>query len=171
MGERRPGDSASTGLAGGPEPVLTIAASDRLRFKRKAVEVRAAPGLWTLLTAVIMVALSCGGGSDDPPCIAKQALRDAVRAVNQAESAEGSGDEEGVRQQIGEAERLIGIARRNLSRDTTNSVERGMLEAAEYLDFIVGGYRESGAVDGTLAQFASRELSRAPAPGEAAPNC
>lgn len=71
----------------------------------------------------------------------------------------------------GEAERLIGIARRNLSSATTNSVERGMLEAAEYLDFIVGGYRESGGVDGTLAQFASRELNRAPAPDEAAPNC
>lgn len=115
--------------------------------------------------------VGCGGGSDDPRCIAKQALRDAVRAVSQAESAERAGDEEGVRQQIGEAEQLIGIARRNLSSATTNSVERGMLEAAEYLDFIVGGYRESGGVDGTLAQFASRELNRAPAPGEAAPNC
>ena len=118
-----------------------------------------------------MATLGCVGGNDDPRCVAKQALRDAVRAVNQAVSAEGAGDEERVRQQIAEAERLIGIARRNLSRATTNSVERGMLEAAEYLDFIVGGYRESGAIDGTLAQFASRELNRAPAPGEAAPNC
>jgi hypothetical protein len=124
-----------------------------------------------LLAVVIVMTVGCGGGNDDPRCAAKQALRDAVRAVDQAESAEGVGDEEQVRQQIGEAERLIGIARRNLSSATTNSVERGMLEAAEYLDFIVGGYRESGAVDGTLAQFASRELNRAPAPGEAAPNC
>ena len=131
----------------------------------------AAAGHRALLAAVIVATLGCGGGNDDPRCVAKQALRDAVRAVNQAESAEGAGDEERVRQQIAEAERLIGIARRNLSRATTNSVERGMLEAAEYLDFIVGGFRESGAVDGTLAQFASRELNRAPAPGEAAPNC
>lgn len=124
-----------------------------------------------LLAVVIVVTVGCGGDSDDPRCVAKQALRDAVRAVSHAESAEGAGDEEEVRQQIGEAERLIGIARRNLSSATTSSVERGMLEAAEYLDFIVGVYRESGAVDGTLAQFASRELNRAPAPGEAAPNC
>jgi len=74
-----------------------------------------------------------------------------------------------VRQRIDEAERLIGIARRNLSPSTTNSVERGMLEAAEYLDFIVNDYRSTGAVDGTLSQFASRELNRAPAPGEAPP--
>lgn len=94
-----------------------------------------------------------------------------MRAVGQAESAEGAGDTDRVRQQIGEAERLIRIARRNLSTSTTNSVERGMLEAAEYLDFIVNDYRASGAVDGALAQFASRELNRAPAPGEAAPNC
>ena len=131
----------------------------------------AAAGHRALLAAVIVATLGCGGGNDDPRCVAKQALRDAVRAVNQAASAEGAGDEERVRQQIAEAKRLIGIARRNLSRATTNSVERGMLEAAEYLDFIVGGYRESGAIDGTLAQFASRELNRAPAPGEAAPNC
>jgi hypothetical protein len=124
-----------------------------------------------LLTVVIVMTVGCGGGNDDPRCTAKQALRDAVRAVHQAESAEGVGDEEQVRQQIGEAERLIGIARRNLSSGTTNSVERGMLEAAEYLDFIVGGYRESGAVDGTLAQFASRELNRGPAPGERPLNC
>jgi len=94
-----------------------------------------------------------------------------VRALDQAESAEAAGDEARVRQQIDEAARLIGIARRNLSSSTTNSIERGMLEAAEYLDYIVNDYRASGAVDGTLAQFASRELNRAPAPGEAASNC
>ena len=118
-----------------------------------------------------MASVGCGGGDADPRCIARQALRDAVRAVDQAESAEVAGDGERVRQQIDEAERLIGIARRNLSRSTTNSVERSMLESAEYLDFIVNDYRASGAVDGALAQFASRELNRAPTPGEAAPNC
>lgn len=124
-----------------------------------------------LLAALIVATAGCGGGGDDPRCIAKQALRNAIRAVDAAEAAEGAGDAERVRQQIGEAERFIGIARRNLSSATTNSVERSMLEAAEYLDFIVGGYRQSGAVDGTLAQFASRALDRPPAPGEAAPSC
>lgn len=132
---------------------------------------RTAGARWALLAALIVATTGCGGGSDDPRCIAKQALRDAIRAVGAAEAAEVAGDEERVRQQLGEAERFIRIARRNLSSATTNSVERGMLEAAEYLDFIVGGYRQSGAVDGTLAQFASRALDRPPAPGEAAPNC
>lgn len=123
------------------------------------------------MALVILATGGCGGGGDDPGCIAKDALREAVRAVDQAESAEAAGDDERVRQQIDEAERLVGVARRNLSTSTTNSVERGMLEAAEYLDFIVDDYRASGAVDGALAQFAARELNRAPAPGEAAPNC
>ena len=46
-----------------------------------------------------------------------------------------------------------------------------MLEAAEYLDFIINDYKASGSVDGTLAQFASRELNRAPSLGEAPLNC
>ena len=127
------------------------------------------PGPW--LAAALVATLACGSGTDDPRCVARQALRDAVGAVDQAESAEAAGHAERVRQRIDEAERLIGIARRNLSSSTTNSIERGMLEAAEYLGFIVNDFRASGAVDGTLAQFASRELNRAPAPGEAAPNC
>lgn len=94
-----------------------------------------------------------------------------MRAVDRAESAESAGDADRVRQQINEAKRLIRIARGTLSRSSENSIERGMLEAAEYLDFMVNDYRASGAVDGTLSQFASRELNRAPAPGEAAPNC
>ena len=132
---------------------------------------RAAAALLPLLTVVIVATIGCRGGNEDPRCIAKQALRDAVRAVDQAESAEVAGDAERVRQLMGEAERLIRIARRNLTTSTTNTVERGMLEAAEYLDFIVNDYRASGVVDGALAQFASRELNRAPAPGEDAPSC
>lgn len=124
-----------------------------------------------LVAGGIVATLGCGGGRDDPRCVAREALREAVRAVGSAESAENAGDEGRVRQQIAQVEHLIGIARRNLSSATTNSVERGMLESAEYLDFIVGEYRESGTVDATLAQFASRELNRAPAPGEAAPIC
>lgn len=120
---------------------------------------------------MVAVTVGCGGGSNDPRCVAKRALRDAVRAVAEADSAEIAGDAGRVGQQIGEAERLIRIARSNLSTSTTNSVERGMLEAAGYVEFIVSDYRASGAVDGTLAQFATRELNRAPAPGEAAPSC
>ena len=132
---------------------------------------RTVPGSLFLLAAVLVETVACGGGAEDSRCAARQALRDAVRAVDQAESAEGAGDAERVRQRIDDAERLIGIARRNLSNSSTNSIERGMLEAAEYLDFIVDDYRASGTVDGTLSEFASRELNRAPAPGEAAPDC
>lgn len=131
----------------------------------------AAAGLLSLLAVALAATVACGGGNADPRCIAKQALRDAVRAVDQAESAEVAGDREQVRQQMDETERLGTIARRDLSKTTTNSMERNMLEAAEYLDFIVNDYRASGAVDGALAQFASRELNRAPSPGEAALNC
>lgn len=130
-----------------------------------------ASGPLFLLAAVLVATVGCGGGDKDPRCAARQALRDAVRAVDQAESAEGAGDADRVRQQIDEAERLIRIARGSLSRSSTNTIERGTLEAAEYLGFIVNDYRASGTVDGTLSQFASRELNRAPAPGEAAPNC
>ena len=122
-----------------------------------------------LLTVILVTTVGCGGG--DPRCVARQALRDSVRAVDQAESAERSGNAEKITQQIAEAERLIAIARRNLSSSSTTSVERGMLEAAEYLDFVVGDFRSSGAVDATLTQFATRELNRAPAPGEEFLNC
>lgn len=132
---------------------------------------RSAPGPRFLLAAVLVATVGCGGGDKDPRCAARQALRDAVRAVDWAESAEGAGDADRVRQQIDEAQRLIRIARGSLSRSSTSSIDRGMLEAAEYLDFNVNDYRASGSLDGTLAQFASRELNRAPAAGEAAPNC
>lgn len=94
-----------------------------------------------------------------------------MSVVGHADAAESAGDVERVRELMDEVDRLVGTARRNLSSSTTNSVERGMIEAAEYLDFIVGDYRASGAIDGAIAQFASRELDRPPAPGESAPNC
>lgn len=136
-----------------------------------AGDLRAAGRLPHLLGVVLVATAACGSGNDDARCMAKLALRDAVRAVDQAEAAETTGNANDVRQQINETTRLIGIARRNLSRSTTNSVERGMLEAAEYLEFIVSDYRATGAVDGTLAQFALRELNRSPSPGEAPLNC
>lgn len=128
-------------------------------------------GSRALAAVFIAVLVGCGSGDRDPRCIAKQALRDAVRAVGQAELAEGARDEAGVRQHIGDVERLVGVARRNLSSSSPSSVDRSMLEAAEYLDFIVGDFRASGAVDGALAQFASRELNRGLFPGEAPLNC
>lgn len=129
------------------------------------------PGVRALLAVLLGATVACGGGSSDPRCIARQALRDAVRAVGAAEAADSAGDAAAVRQRIGEVERLVATARRNLSSSSTSSAERGMLEAAEYLDFIVGDYRSSGIVDGTLAQFASRELNRAAGSGEAPLNC
>jgi len=128
-------------------------------------------GRCAVLAVAAAFAVGCGGGDDDPRCFAKRALRGAVDAVNQAELAERAGDQERVVQQIDAAERLIRTARRNLSAASPTSIERNMLEAAEYLDFVVGRYRASGAVDGTLAPFAARELNRAPAPGEAALGC
>lgn len=132
---------------------------------------RAASGSLLLLALLFVTTNACGAGNQDPRCIARQALRDAVRAVDQAESAESAGDADRVRQQIDQAGRLIRLARGTLSRSSTSSIDRSMLEAAEYLGFIVDDYRASGAVDGTLAQFASRELNRAPSPGEAPLNC
>lgn len=124
-----------------------------------------------LVGLTLLAAVGCAGGDDDPRCLARQALRDAVRAVEQAEIAENAGDDGAVGAQIDEAERLIRSARGHLSPAATTSIERGMLEAAEYLDFVVGSYRSSGAVDGSLATFASRELNRAPAPGERPLGC
>ena len=123
------------------------------------------------LLAFAVVTIGCGARDSEPLCVARQALRDAVSVVGHADAAESAGDMERVRELMDEVDRLVGTARRNLSSSTTNSVERGMIEAAEYLDFIVGDYRASGAVDGAIAQFASRELDRPPAPGESAPNC
>lgn len=121
---------------------------------------------WALVTTV-----ACGDGGSKPACAARRALQDAVRAVAQADAAEAAGDDEAVGLRVSEVDLLLKAARRNLSVSTTNSVERAMLEAAGYLQFIVDDYRASGAVDGTLVQFASRELNRAPAPGEQGLNC
>lgn len=124
-----------------------------------------------IVALAMATTLGCGGARDEPRCTARQALRDAVAAVGTAERAEGDGDAAAVEQAVRQAERLVATARRNLSRSSTRSVDRAMLEAAEYLTFIVGDYRTSGSVDGTLAQFASRELNRAPDPGEPPLSC
>jgi len=64
-----------------------------------------------------------------------------------------------------EVERLLRVARSNVAAaaadPSTDATARGMLEAANYLDFMVGDYRASGRVDFAMTQFASRELNRA----------
>lgn len=125
-----------------------------------------------LLALLLGTIIACGGsGSPDPRCVARSALRDAVQAVGQADSAEASGDAGTAVERIAEVERLVATARRNLSSSATDTVERAMLEAAGYLQFIVDEHRVSGMVDAPLAQFATRELNKAPAPGERPLDC
>lgn len=51
-------------------------------------------------------------------------------------------------------------------------VERVVLEAGNYLEFMVVDFRASGTVDFALTQFASRELNRATSGAGGAPlNC
>lgn len=75
-----------------------------------------------------------------------------------------------------EVDRLIRVGRARLAgvepRSSTGSAVRGMLEAANYLEFMVGDYRSAGAVDFSITQFASRELTRAVSGAGGAPlNC
>ena len=64
-----------------------------------------------------------------------------------------------------EVDRLLDVGRTRLADvkadSSTGSAARAMLEAANYLEFMVGDYRSSGAVDFSMTQFASRELTRA----------
>ncbi|MDO8485011.1 MAG: hypothetical protein Q7S35_08695 [Candidatus Limnocylindrales bacterium] len=73
-------------------------------------------------------------------------------------------------------ERLVRAARASLSGVDSNSssgaAARAMLEAANYLEFMVGDFRATGKVDFALTQFASRELNRAASGAGGAPlNC
>lgn len=131
-------------------------------------------GIRLLLVAAI--AAGCGGGSRTDICLAYDALRDALRAVDAAHAAATSSDTAAVARHMGDVERLLRLARSNLSAAASDPVKaaaaRGMLEAANYLDFMVGGYRSSGRVDFAIKQFASRELNRAVSGGGGAPlNC
>jgi hypothetical protein len=123
------------------------------------------------LAILLVGSAACGAPTDDPRCVARDALRDAVRAVQQAESAETSGDAATVRRHMDEVARLVGTARARLGRadpSGTDGAARQMAEAANYLEFIVDDFAETDAVDGALAQFATRELERA-VPGNDAP--
>lgn len=128
------------------------------------------------LVGLALASAACGSGERSPVCAAQDALRSALRAVESAQSANRSGDEAGVQRQMDDVARLVRVARSNLAGveadPGTGSAARGMLEAANYLDFMVGDYGSSGVVDFTLTQFASRELNRAAAGAGGAPlNC
>ena len=131
--------------------------------RRSAVVSTAAARVALALLLVGLVA--CGDPSADPRCAAQRALRDAIRAVELAESAERSGDPAAVRSQIDEASALVRLARASLGgadpSTDTDGPGRRLLEAANYLEFIAGDFAATGKVDGTLAQFASREVNAA----------
>lgn len=127
--------------------------------------------------AGLMVALllaGCQRVSDDPRCLARGELLRAAALIERADAAERAGDDDAVRQAIAGAEDLLSTARTRLRAADTEGADgpvRRMTEAANYLGFITEGFAETGAVDGTLVQFAVRELDR-PAAGDAVPmNC
>ena len=129
----------------------------------------ACAGLALLLVALV----ACSGQSTDPRCLAKRALGDAIRAVDLAEDAERSGDTAAVSSRMNDVARLVRSARTSLGSAGASSGSDGsarrLLEAANYLEFIVRDFGSSGSVDGTLAQFASRELNAAGSTAAGAP--
>jgi hypothetical protein len=101
---------------------------------------------------------------------------DALRGVAVAKSATASGDDETVELAMNDVARSIRSARARLAGmdgdPGAGAAARAMLEAANYLDFMVGDYRATGKVDFSLTQFASRELNRATSGAGGAPlNC
>ncbi|MEX1173284.1 MAG: hypothetical protein WEG56_11820 [Chloroflexota bacterium] len=127
--------------------------------------------------ACLMVALllaGCQQVSDDPRCLARAELLQAAALIERADAAERADDDDAVRQAIEGAEDLLSTARARLRAAATEGTDgpvRRMTEAANYLGFITEEFAETGSVDGTLVQFAVRELNRAGA-GDAAPmNC
>lgn len=119
---------------------------------------------------------ACGSGARSPACNGYDALIDALRAVELAKSADASDDSAEVGRQMEQVDRFVGVARRRLAGaeadPNTGSAARAMLEAANYLSFMVGDFRATGAVDYSMTQFASRELNRASAGAGGAPlNC
>lgn len=130
-----------------------------------------------LVPVVLILGLAaCGGGPRSPVCAGEDALRGALRAVDAARIAAESGDAGGVGRSMDEVARLLRVARGSLTGATadqaTGAAARAMLEAANYLDFMVGDFRVKGRADFTLTQFAMRELNRAVAGAGGAPiNC
>lgn len=131
----------------------------------------------SLCIALLLAGLAaCSGGARSTSCSAYDALVDALRAVAAAKSADASGDGEAVSRAMDDVERSIRIARSRLAGadadPNTGAAARAMLEAANYLEFMVGDFRATGNVDFSLTQFASRELNRAVSGAGGAPlNC
>lgn len=141
-------------------------------FGRQRARTTAGLGLVLLIVGLA----ACGAGARSPVCVAQDALRDALRAVESARSADSSGDQVAVGRQMDEVDRLVRVARANLAGadadPNTGRAARGILEAANYLEFMVGDFRASGQVDFALTQFASRELNWAVSGAGGAPlNC
>ena len=129
-------------------------------------------GLVLLLVGVA----ACGGGARSPACAGYDTLVDALRGVAAATSATASGDDEAVEQAMDDVASSVRSARARLAGMDADAkvgaAARAMLEAANYLDFMVGDYRATGTVDFSLTQFASRELNRASSGAGGAPlNC
>ena len=124
------------------------------------------------ITLLVVGLMACSGPTADARCSALASLRSAVRSVASAEAAERAGDVAEVRRLITDVARLVARAQSGLANGAvaTTTHARRLLEAANYLEFIVQEFESSGAVDGTLAQFASRELNRT-LPGEAPLPC
>lgn len=141
------------------------------------MSLRLGPILTVAVVALALVGLTgCGGGTRTPICSAQDSLRAALRAVDAVRSADVSGDGAEVTRQMDEVARLLGVARGNLAGPAMDpnqaDAARAMLEAANYLQFMVDDSRVSGAVEFPLAQFAARELNRAGSGAGGAPlNC
>lgn len=144
---------------------------------RRAVGRQRGAAIGCLGLALLLVGIGgYGAGERSPECSAYDALRAAVRAVDAARSPTAGGDPADVKRQMDEVDRLLRVARSSLSgadaNPNTAAAARAMLEAANYLEFMVGDYRTSGTVDFSITQFASRELTRAVAGAGSAPlNC
>lgn len=127
------------------------------------------------LALLFVVLAACGGGARSPSCTGYDALVDALRAVALARSADASENSEAVRQAMDDVEQFVRLARGRLAgadADPNTRAARAMLEAANYLEFMVGDFRATGEVDFSLTQFASRELNRAASGAGGAPlNC
>lgn len=130
-------------------------------FGRMPVRTRAGLGIALLLVGLA----ACGGGARSAPCTGYDSLVDALRSVALAKSADASGDGEAVELAMDDVELFVRVARVRLADadadPNTGAAARAMVEAANYLGFMVGDYRETAKVDFSLTQFASRELNRA----------
>ena len=128
------------------------------------------------LALLVVGLVACGGGARSPSCMGYDSFMGALCAVAAAESADASDDSEALGRAMDDVERSIRHARSRLAGadadPNTGAAARAMLEAANYLEFMVGDFRATGRADFSLTQFASRELNRAASGAGGAPlNC